>query len=117
MLRRCLKRTAIIAAILALSLKGTAAVAESFNSDLWKANKGDSSAKNVRQSMLSDLEKRLHQGMPRANVEAMLGEADWTEGNRHVYVLGPTVTGLDDTWFVVIYDADGRVSMHFLEQG
>jgi outer membrane protein assembly factor BamE (lipoprotein component of BamABCDE complex) len=110
------KRILSAAATVALSFI-TAGTAMATDFDAWKNDKGNQTASNSRQSLLSEVEKHLRPGMSTQEVVEMLGKPDWTQGNRYFYVLGPTTLGLDESWFVIEFDGNGKLTRHFVQRG
>jgi len=85
-----------------------------FDSTTWKqwsvASKGIPT-RSRRQGMLSDLmSHRLRRGMPRKEVEALLGPPDQAPSGKFLYYVGASSGGLlirGADYLVLVFDADG----------
>jgi hypothetical protein len=91
--------------------------ASGFDSDKWKALRGTSEKDNPRARMLRTVEQQLHAGMTQTEVLALLGEPEAKEGRRFVYDLGMSTFGVDYEYFVIEFDADGKLSRHQITRG
>lgn len=107
----------LLAGMLAVAGGADMTLADSFDAAVWKAHRSDNSVDNPRKGMLSAVEKMLKPGMSRVEITAMLGEPEFTQGNRFVYGFGRPAFGPDMSWFVVEFGADGRLVRHFVERG
>jgi hypothetical protein len=107
-------------ALLALAAGGyMATTAGSFDSERWKAQRNSAARENPRAGMLGNLKDRLRPGMTRDEVVALLGEpeAKEKEDTRYVYDLGASAFGVDYEYYVVEFDADGKVVRHAMTRG
>lgn len=84
-----------------------------FDSALWKSQRGVQGTDNRRGGMVDDVEHALRVGMTRDEVHALLGAPDSGEenGSIDVYALGRSPYGIDETYYEVQY-RDGRVHAH-----
>jgi hypothetical protein len=111
--------TACVAALGFLLLKPRAEAymhAAKFNSETWKARSADEGPMwPTRLRMVDDLlDGNLRSGVPRAEIEKLLGAPDKTSYFRDwdlVYLLGPErgFVRIDSEWLAFRLDAEGRV--------
>lgn len=87
-----------------------------FDSEVWKAHASQDERDNPRAGMLADLRPRLRPGMSRTEVEGLLG-AGAGDGVRVSYALGMAAYGADYEYFVIEYDAAGRLTRTSLVRG
>jgi hypothetical protein len=95
----------------------TTTIANSFDSSKWKALRNSSERDNPRSRMLGDLKKELKPGMTQAEVVALLGEPETKEGARYIYAIGASAFGVDYEYFVVEFDANGKLLRHSITRG
>src|SRR5262245_55284330 len=92
-------------------------VAGGFDSNRWKELRNSAARENPRAGMIGDLKERLRPGMTREEVVALLGEPETKEGARFVYAIGTSAFGVDYEYFVVEFDADGKLTRHMITRG
>src|SRR5262249_51200547 len=95
----------------------TTLTAGDFDSDKWKALRSSTARNNPRAGMVSDLQPQLRPGMTRDEVVTLLGEPEVKEGARYVYSIGTSAFGVDYEYFVVEFDADGKLLRHMITRG
>ncbi len=105
----------IVAVLLILALAGCGDPGR-FDSEVWKAHASQDERDNPRAGMVADLRPRLRPGMSRAEVESLLGPGDGG-GARASYALGMAAYGADYEYFVVEYDATGRLTRATIVRG
>ena len=89
-----------------------------FDSKAWQAQRGKHERDNPRAGMVVPLTRdHLRAGMRRAEVKALLGEPDQRRGQSDVYELGVSPVGVDEEYFVVEYDSDGKVTQFRVSRG
>jgi len=88
-----------------------------FDPARWQAQRNSEAHDNPRGAMVSDLMQRLHPGMTRSEVLALLGEPETQDGARFTYALGASAYGIDYEFFVIEFDGDGRLVRHALTRG
>jgi outer membrane protein assembly factor BamE (lipoprotein component of BamABCDE complex) len=71
---------------------------------------------NPRAGMLGELEKLLHVGMTQNEVLALLGEPDSKRDRVFTYNLGMHPYRIDNEYFNIDFDADGRLVRYWIEQ-
>jgi hypothetical protein len=98
-----------------VSLLGPPAV--SFDSARWKAEDSTEGHPSLRYRMLRDLETKLHPGMTRAEVGALLGGAGSGYSLKHEYGLGFRWLGMDYDSLVVEFDDKGRLVRYYILPG
>lgn len=82
-----------------------------FDAETWKAQRGSGARKNPRIGMVVDLQRKHSlEGMSRDDVRKLLGEPDQREGTSEVYELGASPFGPSYEYFVLDYDAGGKVT-------
>jgi outer membrane protein assembly factor BamE (lipoprotein component of BamABCDE complex) len=86
---------------------------QSFDSVIWKAQRGVDLRQNKRLAMLDDLETKLHTGMGREQVIELLGPPDASDAksSTDTYELGVSSVGIDGEVYRVEY-RDGKVAAH-----
>jgi len=92
-------------------------VAGEFDANRWKALRSSTARENPRAGMIGALKDRLRAGMTRDEVVALLGEPETKDGPRYVYAIGTSAFGVDYEYFVVEFDADGKVTRHMITRG
>jgi hypothetical protein len=92
-------------------------VAGDFDSARWKALRSSTARDNPRAGMIGELKERLRPGMTQEEVVALLGEPERKDGPRYVYAIGTSAFGVDYEYFVVEFDADGKLKRHAIERG
>jgi hypothetical protein len=113
-------RIGIVVAVM-LALAGFVAVRAynpgGFDASRWQAQRGSDAIDNPRGGMVSDLMQRLRPGMTRADVRVLLGAPDGESDARWTYELGASRYGVDYEYFVIEFDAEGRLARHALMRG
>lgn len=100
------------AAALSISLVACAmGDTSTFNSSIWKEQRGAALHENKRLAMLDDLESRIHPGMSRGEVLDMLGPPDTSDPRTHIdtYELGVSPAGIDGEVYRIEYVNDNVV--------
>jgi hypothetical protein len=116
------KRSLIAILVFAVLLAGGVIIvvnanSDAFDSKMWQSQKGVE-RNNARTGMLGALErKHLRVGMPRKDVEALLGEPDIREPVRDIYELGVSPVGVDFESYVIEYDRANLVTGFRLSRG
>ena len=84
-----------------------------FDSNAWKSQRGADARQNQRGTMVSSVEKAVHEGMPREEVIALLGEPDHSDAATATdqYELGVAQYGVDEEFYEIVY-RDGKVASH-----
>jgi hypothetical protein len=108
---------AALCGLLLLSLGGAPAMAAEFQSDRWKAERGTYGPDNPRKGMLKGAEALLQPRMTQDQVLVLLGEPEARENSLWRYGLGALGFGVDLSYLVIEFAADGRLKRHFVEQG
>jgi hypothetical protein len=93
-----------------------ATTARGFNSDKWKAQRHSGPLDNSRSGMLDELEKLLHVGMTLNEVLALLGEPDSKRDRVFTYNLGMYLYVMDNEYFNIEFDADGKLMRYWILQ-
>lgn len=83
-----------------------------FNSTVWKEQRGVELRENKRLAMLDDLEHKLHPGMNREEVLALLGPPDSRDAMKSVdiYEVGISSVGIDGEVYRIVYQNGKLVS-------
>lgn len=83
---------------------------QTFDSDAWKSQRGVRAQDNRRGGMVPSLDTSIREGMPRADVIALLGDPDSRndETDTDVYELGVSELGIDEEYYEIRY-RDGNV--------
>jgi hypothetical protein len=105
------------ATVAALGIGGNMAAAGGFDSQKWKAERGNETSKNPRVTMVGEAEKLLRVGMTREEVTALLGEPDGNANTRFEYLLGISPVGIDFEVFIIEFDAQGKLVRFRTERG
>ena len=110
-------------AVLVFALGGYMSTkADGFDSTAWKSYHGDSKETNRRSAMLPDLKKLLRPGMSRQEIVELLGEPEDDQSSaatrpaRWTYWLGQSPYGLDEDYFVIEFDAGGRLAKSYFSR-
>jgi hypothetical protein len=109
---RPMRRVVLLGAVLVLAAVGVTVMrlqSNGFDSKTWQAQRGVEK-NNTRGRMLGALDKYLRVGMPRAEVQLLLGPPDHSEADRDVYELGRSPVGVDFESYVIQYDSAGKVT-------
>lgn len=108
--RRAAVRTLLAPLLLVLTLTACAAAPSGFDSAAWKAQRGVPYEKNSRNAMVVAARDRLHVGMTRDEVVALLGEPDSRkqDGAVEVYAVGTSGLAIDAQFLELTY-RDGRL--------
>jgi hypothetical protein len=88
-----------------------------FDPALWRAQHGRDAPDNPRVGMIDAIQRLLSPGMTRAEVEALLGEPEQRSPESDIYDVGGTAGSADYAYFVVEFDAAGRVVRYELMRG
>jgi hypothetical protein len=91
--------------------------ANSFDTSKWKALRNSKERDNPRSRMVGELKQQLRQGMTQNDVVALLGEPEIKEGTRYIYAIGASAFGVDYEYFVVEFDASGKLLRHSITRG
>jgi hypothetical protein len=76
-----------------------------FDETIWKSFQGSQEIKNPRAKMVADLKANyLKVGMKRAEVEAILGEADRISNGQYLYRLGMGQYSVDYSYMALAYN-------------
>src|SRR5262249_14926043 len=88
-----------------------------FDAARWQALHGSDARDNPRAGMVGELQRLWRPGMTRAEVEALLGEREQRSRESYIYDLGTSRYGVDYEYFVVEFDAAGRLVRAQLMRG
>lgn len=104
-------------AVASLGIGGQMVTAGGFDSQKWKAEKGNETGKNPRVTMVGEAQKLLRKGMTREEVITLLGEPDGKPNNRFEYLLGISPFGIDFEVFILEFSAEGKLTNFVVKRG
>lgn len=105
----------VAAGVLGLAGRDYVMSAGSFDAEVWRTQPGSRPGYSPRYAMAQRLvNERLQPGMSRAEILALLGAPDHTDGNTVNYGIGASPTGFDQEGVVLVFGADDRLTRAYI---